>query len=61
MPQMISQVDKAIISAVMAELASRNKGIPKPKSAENGKKVDDQKGLKIKLKTLDRVFHLNYI
>ena len=61
MPQMISQVDKSIISAVMAELASRNKGIPKPKARKTAKKVDGQKGLKIKAKTLDSVFRLNYI
>ena len=48
MPQMISQVDRATISAVMAEMASRNKGIPKPKSAENGKKGGRPKGVKNK-------------
>lgn len=47
---MISQVDRATISAVMSDLASRNKGIPKPKSAANGKKGGRPKGSKNKVK-----------
>lgn len=53
MPQMISQVDRATINAVMSELASRNKGIPKPKSAENGKKGGRPKVVKNKAKAIN--------